>query len=264
MAGKITLVNEADNQGNVNQSNVDQNRVDQSTVAQSNVDQSEVAKFDDLARKWWDLNSEFKPLHDINPLRMDYITSKVLLQGKRVLDVGCGGGILSESLAIAGADVTGIDMAEKPLQVAKLHRHESNLSINYQLTTIEAHASSHAAQYDIITCLEMMEHVPDPASVIAACQTLLKPDGHLFLSTINRSPKAYLLAVIGAEYVLKMLPRGTHDYEKFIKPSELAHWLRREGFILRDLSGMSYNPLTKKYSLSKDTDVNYLVYARLV
>jgi len=228
---------------------------------QANVDPAEVGKFDDLARKWWDLESEFKPLHDINPLRMSYIESFADLAGLKVLDVGCGGGILSEALAKSGAEVTGIDMATKPLQVARLHRHESDLSIDYQQVTVETHAASHAAEYDVITCLEMLEHVPDPGSVITACRQLLKPDGKLFLSTINRNPKSYALAVLGAEYLLKMLPRGTHDYSKFIKPSELATWLRQAGFELNDLSGMTYNPLTRVYRLSADTDVNYLAYA---
>ncbi len=230
-------------------------------VTTQNVDQAEVAKFDELARKWWDTESEFKPLHDINPLRMDYIMSHAALENKRVLDVGCGGGILSEALARAGADVTAIDMAEKPLQVAKLHRHESNLDIDYHLMTIESCAQQYPNYFDIITCLEMLEHVPNPDSVIAACRLLLKPGGQVFFSTINRKPKAYLMAVLGAEYLLKLLPKGTHHYEKFIKPSELAMWLRQEGFVLNDISGMSYNPVSKTYSLSGNADVNYLAYA---
>ena len=228
---------------------------------QQNFDPSEVFKFDEMARKWWDKNSEFKSLHDINPLRMDYINSFVSLDNQRVLDVGCGGGILTESLATAGADVTGIDMAAKPLQVAKLHRHESNLAIDYQQTTIEALAENQLGEFDVITCLEMMEHVPNPESVINAGYQLLKPGGHFFISTINRNSKAYLFAILGAEYVLNLLPRGTHDFERFIKPSELATWLRQTGFDLQDISGMTYNPITKSYKLSRDTDVNYLVYA---
>lgn len=233
----------------------------------ANVDPRELSKFDELARKWWDKNSEFKPLHDINPLRVDYILSKSEIKGKRVLDVGCGGGILTEALAAKGAIITGIDMAEKPLQVAKLHRHESGdngeeLDIDYQLTTIEAYAQDHAGEFDVISCLEMLEHVPDPSSIIASCRKLLKPDGDLFLSTINRNAKAYLFAVVGAEYILNLLSRGTHDYEKFIKPSELAAWLRTENFTLCDLKGMTYNPISKVYKLTQDTSVNYLIHAR--
>ena len=227
----------------------------------SNVDNDEINKFNELARKWWDPNSEFKPLHDINPLRVDYITSRTNIAGARVLDFGCGGGILTEALAKAGANITGIDMAPKPIEVAKLHRHESELEIDYQLTTIEEYAKDHAGEFDVVTCLEVLEHVPSPESVIGSCKTLLKADGHLFLSTINRNPKAYALMVLGAEYVLNMLPRGTHDYDKFIKPSELARDLRIHDFNLNDLTGMVYNPITKRYSLGSDTDVNYLVHA---
>lgn len=233
----------------------------ENTAVKQNVDPSEVNKFDELAKSWWDPHSEFKPLHDINPLRLDYITERAALEGARVLDVGCGGGILTEALAAKGAIATGIDMAEKPLGVAKLHKHESNLDIEYLQTTVEDYADKHPGEFDVVTCLEMLEHVPEPASVIDACKRLLKPGGQLFLSTINRNPKAYGLMVLGAEYILKMLPRGTHDYEKFIKPSELAGWLRQSGLSLQDISGMTYNPLTQKYKLGRDTDVNYLVHA---
>lgn len=228
-----------------------------------NYDQTEVSKFDELARKWWDKESEFKPLHQINPLRTGYIADRVALDGKRVLDVGCGGGILSESLARAGAIVTGIDVSDAPLNVAKLHKHESGLEIDYQNITVEALSDKQPGEYDVITCLEMLEHVPDPESIIAACRKLLKPEGDLFVATINRNPKSYLLAIIGAEYVLKLLPRGTHRYEKLIKPSELDSWLRRNGFKTEDITGMTYNPVTGIYKLGRDTDVNYLVHASL-
>lgn len=233
-------------------------------ASDSNTDSAEIEKFDGLARTWWDRSGDFKPLHDINPVRMAYIEERVTLENASVLDVGCGGGILTESLARAGAQVIGIDMAEKPLQVARLHCIESGLDerIDYQQTSIEAFAESHANEFDVVTCLEMLEHVPDPASVIASCQTLLRPGGHLFLSTINRNPKSYLLAVVGAEYVLRLLPRGTHDYEKFIRPAELASMLRTSTLDLRDISGMNHNPLTGSWKLGRDTDVNYLAHAR--
>ncbi len=227
-----------------------------------NVDPGEIAKFEEMARKWWDKNSEFKPLHEINPLRLSYITDRVDLGGMRVLDVGCGGGILSESMAQQGAIVTGIDMGAAPLKVARLHQHESNLTIDYRQITVEAMAESEPEKFDVITCLEMLEHVPDPGSVIGACSKLLKPDGHLFLSTINRNPKSYLFAVIGAEYILNLLARGTHDYAKFIKPSEITGWLREHDLGVKDLTGMTYNPVTGVYRLSGDVGVNYLVYAR--
>lgn len=226
-----------------------------------NVDAKEIAKFAEMARKWWDKESEFKPLHDINPLRLSYITERVSLPAKRVLDVGCGGGILSESMAEIGAQVTAIDMGEAALTVARLHQHESKLNIDYRQVTIEEIADSGIELFDVITCLEMLEHVPDPGSVIGACKRLLKPDGQLFLSTINRNPKSYLFAVIGAEYVLNLLPRGTHDYARFLKPSEIATWLRQHNLDLKDITGMTYNPLTGIYRLSTDVDVNYLVHA---
>ncbi len=227
----------------------------------ANVDPAEIAKFEELASRWWDLNSEFKPLHDINPLRVNYIDQRAPLAGKTVLDVGCGGGILCEGMAQRGATVTGIDMGEKPLAVARLHLHESKLDIDYQKSTAEDFAEQHPAQYDIVTCLEMLEHVPDPGSVINACAKLVKPGGQLFFSTINRNPKSYIFAVIGAEHILRLLPKGTHEYDKFIKPSELAACLRKAELELKNISGMTLNPLTNRYSISKDVDVNYLVHA---
>jgi 2-polyprenyl-6-hydroxyphenyl methylase/3-demethylubiquinone-9 3-methyltransferase len=226
----------------------------------TNVDHAELNKFAELAHKWWDKTSEFKPLHEINPLRLNYIDSAIKLKGKTVLDVGCGGGILSESMAEKGAKVTGIDLGEKALKVAELHSLESGITVNYQLISIETLAEQQPESFDVITCLEMLEHVPNPASVIAACAKLVKPQGHVFFSTINRNPKAYLFAVIGAEYVLNLLPRGTHDYEKFIKPSELASWARAENLFLQGQIGMSYNPITQQYSLGADTSVNYLMH----
>ena len=226
-----------------------------------NVDEQELAEFSALASRWWDPNSEFKPLHDINPLRLDYIDKSVGgLTGKSVLDVGCGGGILSESMALSGALVTGIDMGKAPLNVAKLHLHESNLKVNYQQTTVEQLSVECPASFDVVTCLEMLEHVPQPASVVTACHKLAKPDGHLFFSTINRNPKSYLFAIIGAEYFLRLLPKGTHDYAKFIRPAELAEWVRTAGGSLIDLIGMSYNPFSKHYSLGSDISVNYLIH----
>ena len=225
----------------------------------SNVDHAEIAKFEALAHRWWDRESEFKPLHEINPLRVNWIDEHTPLAGKKVLDVGCGGGILSESMAQRGATVTGIDMGEAPLSVARLHLLESGLEVDYRQITAEALAQERPEQFDVVTCLEMLEHVPDPASIIRACHTLVKPGGQVFFSTINRNPKAYALAIIGAEYVLKMLPRGTHDYRKFIRPSELGAWSREAGLAVRDIIGLTYNPLTKDYKLSPDVDVNYMV-----
>ena len=225
-----------------------------------NVDELELNKFSNLAHKWWDKTSEFKPLHDINPLRLNYIDKAVALKGKTVLDVGCGGGILSESMAERGAKVTGIDLGEKALKVAQLHSLESGVTVDYQLISVEKLAEQHPASFDVVTCLEMLEHVPDPASVVAACAKLAKPGGQVFFSTINRNPKAYLFAVIGAEYVLNMLPRGTHDYTKFIKPSELASWIRLAGLSLNHQIGMSYNPITQHYWLGDDVSVNYMMH----
>ena len=225
-----------------------------------NVDELELNKFSNLAHKWWDKTSEFKPLHDINPLRLNYIDKAVTLKGKTVLDVGCGGGILSESMAERGAKVTGIDLGEKALKVAQLHSLESGVAVDYQLISVEKLAEQQPTSFDVVTCLEMLEHVPDPASVVAACAKLVKPGGQVFFSTINRNPKAYLFAVIGAEYVLNMLPRGTHDYTKFIKPSELASWMRLADLSLNHQIGMSYNPITQHYWLGDDVSVNYMMH----
>ncbi len=227
----------------------------------NNTDELEILKFNNLAHKWWDSTSEFKPLHDINPLRVDFIKSKVDLKGKRVLDIGCGGGILAEALAREGAEVTGIDQGEKVIKIAKLHSLESQLNINYEQINIENFIKKNKHKFDVITCLEMLEHVPDPASVIKACSQILKPDGKLFLSTINRNPKSFLFAIIGAEYILKLLPKGTHTYEKFITPSELRDYCNQSNLKFNDLIGMTYNPIFKTYRLEKDTSVNYLVEA---
>ena len=226
----------------------------------TNVDPNEIRKFEELASRWWDKNSEFKPLHDINPLRANWIDNIAPVAEKKVLDVGCGGGILSESLAQRGAEVTGIDMGDAPLGVAKLHQLESGLSINYQKSTAEDFAKNHENVFDIVTCLEMLEHVPDPSSVINACAKMVKPGGAVFFSTINRNPKAFVLAIVGAEYVLRMLPRGTHEYGKFIRPSELANWSRKADLQVNQMTGLLYNPLTKTYKLSpSDVDVNYMI-----
>lgn len=225
-----------------------------------NVDPQEIAKFEALASRWWDPSSEFKPLHDINPLRLNYIDLRASVAGKKIIDVGCGGGLVSEGLAQRGAIVTGIDMGEAPLMVARLHLLESGQTVDYQRSTAEAFAESHPESFDVVTCLEMLEHVPYPAAVIKACAQLVKPGGHVFFSTINRNPKAYLFAVIGAEYLLNMLPKGTHEYAKFIRPGELNEWARHAGLRVQDVSGMNYNPLTKHYRLGKDIDVNYLVH----
>lgn len=232
------------------------------TAQTINADEAELKKFGEMAHKWWDKNSEFKPLHDINPLRLEYIDSQVGLKNKRVLDVGCGGGILSESMYAKGAEVTGIDLGEKALNVAKLHQYESGTKVDYRLVSVEQLASEQPASFDVVTCMEMLEHVPDPEAIVVACARLVKPGGALFLSTINRTPKAYLYAVIGAEYVLNMLPKGTHDYAKFIKPSELSSWVRNAGLDIADLHGMSYNPITQNYSLGNDVSVNYLMYTQ--
>lgn len=226
-----------------------------------NADPAELEKFGDLAHRWWDKNSEFKPLHDINPLRLDWIERHAGLRGKRVLDVGCGGGLLSEGMAIRGADVTGIDLSEKPLGVAKLHLLESGQKVDYRKIAVEQLADEIPGAFDLVTCLEMLEHVPSPSSIVAACARLVKPGGQVFFSTLNRNPKSYLFAVIGAEYVLQMLPKGTHDYAKFIKPSELARWAKASGLEPDEVVGMSYNPLNQQYTLGQDSSVNYLMRA---
>ncbi len=226
-----------------------------------NIDHNEIAKFEALATRWWDPESEFRTLHQINPLRLDFINERAPLEGKKVLDVGCGGGILSESMATRGARVTGIDMGEKPLAVAKLHLKESGLEVDYRQTTAEALAIEEPESFDIITCMEMVEHVPDPASVINACSRLVRPGGELFFSTINRTPKAWLFAIVGAEYLLNILPKGTHTYEKFIRPSELEKWARESGLVSKEITGMHYNPFTDHYWLAPGVEVNYLLHS---
>jgi len=225
----------------------------------SNVDQAEIEKFDSLAHRWWDPAGEFKPLHDINPLRLAWIERHLPLAGSRVLDVGCGGGILAESMARGGAQVTGIDLSEKALRVAQMHLGISKLEISYQRAEIEAFAAAHAGEFDAVTCMELLEHVPQPAGMVAACARLVRAGGQVFFSTINRNAKAYLFAVVGAEYVLGLLPKGTHDYQRFIRPSELARWSRDANLRVEEMIGMTYNPLTQRYSLGADCDVNYLV-----
>lgn len=226
-----------------------------------NIDPREVHKFAKLAARWWDSEGECKPLHVINPLRLDFVADRTTLPGKQVLDVGCGGGIFSEGLAQRGAQVTGIDVSQAAIQVARLHLLESQLQVDYRITTVEQLAAEMPQSYDVITCMEMLEHVPDPASVVQACARLVKPGGQLFFSTINRNPKAYMLAIVGAEYILRLLPQGTHDYARFIKPSELDAWLRAAGLRLQEIKGMTYNPLTRQFNLSRTSDVNYFVHA---
>lgn len=225
----------------------------------ANVDAAEIHKFDSMAARWWDVDGEFRPLHDLNPVRLRFIQQHADIVGKQVLDIGCGGGILSESMARAGAKVTGIDAAKKALTVAKLHAMEAGVEVDYQNQMAEDHASEQPGKYDAVTCLELLEHVPDPASLINAAAQLVKPGGQVFFSTINRNPKAYALAVIGAEYIMRLLPKGTHDYEKFIKPSELAHWARDAGLNLIEQAGMHYNPVLRSASLIRSVDVNYLM-----
>ncbi|QDX98280.1 bifunctional 2-polyprenyl-6-hydroxyphenol methylase/3-demethylubiquinol 3-O-methyltransferase UbiG [Pectobacterium actinidiae] len=228
-----------------------------------NVDHQEIAKFEAIASRWWDLEGEFKPLHRINPLRLGYISQHAEgLFGKKVLDVGCGGGILAESMAREGAEVTGLDMGAEPLQVARLHALESGVAVDYVQETVEAHAHAHPGLYDVVTCMEMLEHVPDPQSVVQACARLVKPGGHVFFSTINRNAKAWMMAVIGAEYILKMVPRGTHDIKKFIRPAELMHWVDSTPLRERHITGLHYNPLTDHFKLGPNVDVNYMLHTR--
>ena len=229
-----------------------------------NVDREEVAKFEALASRWWDMNSEFKPLHEINPLRLNFIDEKASLNAKKVLDVGCGGGILAESMARRGADVMGIDMGEAPLAVAQLHALEMGVeNIQYQQIPVEQLAKQQPNSFDIVTCMEMLEHVPDPSSIIQACAKLVKPGGHVFFSTLNRNPKSFLFAIVGAEYVLQMLPKGTHEFNKFIKPAELIRWARQANLKAHETIGLTYNPFTKAYKLSDDIDVNYMVHTTI-
>jgi 2-polyprenyl-6-hydroxyphenyl methylase/3-demethylubiquinone-9 3-methyltransferase len=229
----------------------------------SNVDPQEVAKFEAMSTRWWDKEGEFKPLHDLNPSRLEYIRNRADgLEGKLILDVGCGGGILSESMAHVGADVTGIDMGDANLTIAKMHLYESGEKVTYKKITVEELAEAEPGRYDVVTCLEMLEHVPDPASIIKACKQLVKPDGHVFFSTVNRNVKSYAMAIIGAEYIMKLLPKGTHDFKKFIRPAEMDQWIRAAGLKTQHISGMTYNPFTGHCALSDDVDINYLVHAR--
>jgi 2-polyprenyl-6-hydroxyphenyl methylase/3-demethylubiquinone-9 3-methyltransferase len=230
------------------------------TVDQHNIDDVEIAKFDALASRWWDPTGEFQPLHEINPLRLDYIRQLTTLKDSKVIDIGCGGGILAESMAINGAKVTGIDMAEESLAVARLHQVESGTSVNYQKSTAESFANEYENAFDVVTCLEMLEHVPEPMKVVASCAKLVKPGGDVFFSTINRNPKSFLFAIIGAEYLLNLIPVGTHEYKKFIRPSELETWARQAKLELNDSIGLHYNPLIREYSLGDDLDVNYLMH----
>jgi 2-polyprenyl-6-hydroxyphenyl methylase/3-demethylubiquinone-9 3-methyltransferase len=231
------------------------------TPAAGNVDRAEIAKFEALAHRWWDPHDDFRPLHDINPVRLDYVVEHCGIADRRVLDVGCGGGILAESMAMRGADVVGTDLAEGPLTVARLHAVETGVAIDYRLVSVEALAEEMPAAFDVVTCMEMIEHVPDPAAVVAACSRLTRPGGHVVLSTINRNPKAWALAVVGAEYLLNLLPRGTHDYRKFITPAELSRAVRAAGLTVSEIVGMTYNPFTHTARLSNDVDVNYLLHA---
>lgn len=232
----------------------------ETTTPPANVDPGEITKFDAIAARWWDPEGDFKPLHDLNPLRLDYIERRAGLRGLKVLDVGCGGGLLSEGMARRGADVLGIDMAGGALEVARLHALETDTELEYRQVTVESLAAEQPGRFDVVTCLEMLEHVPDPSSVIKACATLVRPGGDVVFSTLNRNPRAYLFAIIGAEYMLKLIPKGTHDYKQFIRPSELAGWSRNAGLELRDLCGIQYNPMARQYSLGRDIAVNYLAH----
>lgn len=227
-----------------------------------NHDPAEIARFDSIAQRWWDTQGEFRPLHTMNPVRAGYIDERTRPQGKIVLDIGCGGGLLSEALCRLGAQVTGLDMGETTIEVARLHALESGLSIDYRQESAEAHAATHAGHYDVVTCMEMLEHVPDPAAIVQAVQVLLKPGGHAVFSTLNRNPKSYALAILGAEYIAKLLPKGTHTYAQFIRPAELARWVRGAGLELCDITGLQYQPLTQQWSLGPDVDVNYLMHVR--
>jgi 2-polyprenyl-6-hydroxyphenyl methylase / 3-demethylubiquinone-9 3-methyltransferase len=228
-------------------------------MSNQNADAAEIKKFSDLAHRWWDPNSEFRPLHEINPLRLEWINQRIPLSGKRVIDIGCGGGILAEAMAKKGAEVTGIDLSDKALKIADLHGLESGIKVRYEKISAEDMALREAGQFDVVTCMEMLEHVPDPLSVVRACAGLAKPGGHVFFSTLNRNPKSYLYAILGAEYILQILPKGTHDYAKFITPAELSAFTRQADLITDSMRGMSYNPFTKIYSLNHDTSVNYLL-----
>jgi len=230
------------------------------TTATENVDRAELAKFDALASRWWDPEGEFRPLHQINPLRLDWIRQRVQLDGARAVDIGCGGGILAEAMVRSGATVTGIDMAEGPLAVARLHQLESGAEVDYRRMMAEELASAEPGHFDVVTCLEMLEHVPDPSQVIRSCAELVRPGGHVFFSTINRNPKSFVFAIVGAEYILRLLPRGTHEYDKFIRPSELEEWARQAGLALRSSTGLHYNPLLREYTLGPGLDVNYLMH----
>ena len=228
----------------------------------TNLDPKEIAKFDEVAFRWWDTESEFKPLHEINPLRLGFIDRHAKIANKKVVDVGCGGGILSESMAKTDAKVTGIDMGPGPIEIAKLHLLESGVEVDYQQIAAEDFAKQNPESFEVVTCMEMLEHVPDPESIIKACADMIKPGGYAFFSTLNRNPKSYVHAILGAEYILNMLTKGTHDYQKFIKPSELAGWMRNAGLELVEITGLTYSPLNKNYKLTEDIDVNYMVYAR--